>query len=246
MRSPWLAAAILALGVFTRAAVQSYVIVIDGDRRPVLGLSAEDFSLRDGGVKQSVDDVVPATAPLAIAVVVDGFEAADRAQLTSAIAGATARLAAASPRHRINLLDAPGRSLTDAIVDASRTLQDAETDRRAVIAIIKRRAGDGAVSSTSSLTSALVDDRVSLWTIEVGPAQNTALDRVLTDATAAGGALRELVPATAGMPDAAVRVIHLLTSQYVVTYQWPNPMLSLVNISIRHERGTVLATSWMR
>src|SRR3954469_1639617 len=94
----------LGLAMVARAEVQTYVIVLDEDRRPVIGLATEDFYLRDGGIRQGLLDAGPATLPLDIAVVVDGFAASDREALTSALAGATARLALDNPGHRMSLL----------------------------------------------------------------------------------------------------------------------------------------------
>jgi hypothetical protein len=96
------------------------------------------------------------------------------------------------------------------------------------------------------LTDAILQERLALWTIEVGPSQTTTLDKVLGDATALGGALREPIAATSAIESAATRIADLLTSQYVVSYMWPDPSLSQLNISIRHERGTVLTPVWQR
>src|SRR5262249_37525654 len=160
------AALAFAAAVFTRAVVQTYVIVLDENRGPVIGLSTEDFYLRENGLRLGLLDARPAQEPLAIAVVVDGFDAADRTALTSAIAGAKAQLLKASASHQIFVRDIAAASagnrpsLIDAVIDASTSLQTADSDRRNVLAIIKRRSGDGAVEQPSRLTSALLRDHV--------------------------------------------------------------------------------------
>jgi hypothetical protein len=230
------------------ADAQTYVTVLDTDRRPVVGLGEEDFAMRDGGVREHVISVEPATAPLSIALVVDGFEPGDQPAVSAAIAAATRRLTAADPRHQVVGPSSDGGSaaFVDALTAACASLRTAPTDRRVVLALVRRHAGDGAVAKPGALSDAILLGKISLWTIEVGPVQTTALDRLLTDSTALGGALREIVPAASGLSDTATRVADLLVSQYVVTYAWPNPMLSQVNITIRHDRGLVLAPLWTR
>ena len=49
---------------------------------------------------------------------------------------------------------------------------------------------------------------------------------MLNDATKFSGALRERVSDAAGLTPMAERVGHFLFVQYIVTYLWPNPMLS--------------------
>jgi hypothetical protein len=41
-------------------------------------------------------------------------------------------------------------------------------------------------------------------------------------------------------------VANLILAQYVVTYLWPNPMLSTFSIATRHDRGDVLVPAWAR
>jgi len=257
---------------------QKYITVLDADRHPVLGLSAEDFAMRDGAVRQPVIDVEPATAPLSIAVVLEGFEAGDRTDVTAALAAMRRPLLAADAGHRLGLLDtvAPGGpslvdvttdrarmdaavagligpagpagrpAFIDALLAACQALRSAPTDRRVVVAIARRHPGDGGVSQPTRLTDAIFTGRVALWTIEVGPVQTTALDRAIGDGVDFSGALRGVVPAMPALPTAADDLTNLLLSQYVLTYAWPNPMLSQVSISIRHDRGIVLAPIWTR
>jgi hypothetical protein len=195
-----------------------------------------------------VVDVEPATAPLAVAVVLEGFEAGDQADVTAALAGVTRALAAADTRHQVLAPSgADGRrTLIERVVDACQALRSVPTDRRAILAILRRHPGDGAVQEPARLGDAILLGKVALWTLEVGPAQATALDKALGDSADLGGALREAVPATSAVPAAAVRVARLLLSQYLVTYAWPNPMLSQASITMRHDRGMVLAPIWTR
>jgi hypothetical protein len=241
-------ALLLGLTLVARAEVQKYVTVIDSEEKPVIGLSTEDFYLREGGLRLGLLMASPASEPLEIAVVIDGFAANERTPVTSAVAAATKQLTAASPRHHMTVRDtAAGTPFIANVLDAAASLQTSDTDRLIVLAIVKRRAGDGNVDEPSRLTYGLLDSHVSLWTIELGAEQSTPLDRAITTAVTNGGGLREIARSDAGISEAAKHIVELLTSQYVITYRWPNPMLSdAFYITTRHERGEVLATKWTR
>ena len=252
---------------------QSFVTVVDTENRPVLGLGSEDFSLRDGAVRQPIVAVEPAVAPLAVAVVLDGFEASDAPAVTQAITQIVQHLAQADPAHQVGGLTgagstrairpltardvagyvatrlAPGTagapSVTDALADGCRVLANAPSERRAVIGLLRRRQDRLSVPTASSLTDAMLLSKVAVWTVELGAAGTSPIDRALTDAATIGGALRQTASATT-LSDLAGRTADLLVSQYLVTYMWPNPMLSQLTISLRHDRGAVLTPLWMR
>ena len=260
---------------------QVYAIVVDSDGWPVRGLSAEDFSLRDGSVRQAVLGVEPATNPVWTAVVVRGFDRAEwpavrraiealaKTTRTGATGSRTGVMRASSPRSTWTevtpemtdagwdaMFTAGSSSIVDAIGEACAALRDAPTDRRAVVTILKRQSDDAAVKLNGLVTDTLFNTGAALWTIELAappgatPASAVAagakLDDVLTDATKFSGALRERVTDTAALTPMAERVGHFLFVQYIVTYLWPNPMLSTFSIATRHDRGDVLVPAWAR
>jgi len=265
-----------------QTAQQVYAVVVDGDGYPVRGLSAEDFSLRDGSVRQAVLGAEPATNPVWLAVVVQGFKTADLPQVRAAIdaIAAATRTGPAGSRVGVmrpasatsswrdlapglsdadwqSLVDHPEPPVLDAIGQAAVALRQAPTDRRAVVLLVKRSASNALVLAHGLLTDQLFTAGASLWTVEVGatpaagaaatgPADSVKLDDVLTDATKFGGSLRERVADTPGMIPMAERVANLVLAQYVVTYLWPNPMLSTFSIATRHDRGDVLVPAWAR
>lgn len=151
------------------------------------------------------------------------------------------------------LVSAGRLPLVDAVIDASLTLRPAPTDRLIVLALIRRRADDGPVGEPYRLTDSLLRLKTALWTIEVAPpagsgapVRRNALDDLLSSGTQLSGALRETVSSTTAMAGAATRFVALWLSQYVVTYTWPDPMLSLVSLTTRHDRGQVLTPAWSR
>jgi hypothetical protein len=266
--------AVSAAGVvLAQGRAEVYVTVVNEDRRPVRGLGSEDFSLRDGGQRRTVLGAVPAADPLAVAIVVEGFETADVPAVRSAInefvmqvgrgpdgsrfgvvgtaespAGEVLMLAAGRPAADLETrLTLPRGSLVGGIVRGARALEDARTDRRVVLAIVRRRADEARVAAPYQATDALLRARASLWTIEVaGSGKPGALDEVLAPGSRLGGALRETAATLDDLTAAAARVADFLLSQYVITYTWPDPMISVVSVTTRHERGQVLHPSWPR
>jgi hypothetical protein len=274
-----------ALRVPLAAGQQTYVTVITDDEMPVTGLHSSDVVLRDGGVRQSVLDVEAASEPLSIAVVIDGFEAADVPDLARALDDAAKILREDNPRTEIVLRSGDPRSssltrrlaagdvalrgflrvavdvtapIAEAVASACEALKNAPTDRRVVLLFVGRRPAEDA-NRPERLTDALFRTRTALWTIEVAPnpvslagspaAKNPAsamMDEILTAGTQVSGALREKVAGSAALPAAAGHVVALLLSQYVVTYRWPDPMLSQLTFATRHDRGAVLAPGWAR
>lgn len=238
---------------------QKYVTVVGLEGRPVTGLGSEDFSLRDGGVRRPVQAAEPATQPLAIAVVIAGFETADAGSVAKAVDEIRRAVNTAGAGHRIDVVDAGARSFLEAALEASDLAAAASTDRRIVLALVRRRAGDGDVTKPERLTDALRAARASLWTLEIAVAEGrdavsaggrrpapSHLDDALTMATQIGGGLRETLASASVLPDHAARVARLLLSQYIVTYAWPDPMIGQFSISTRHDRGTVLSPVWDR
>jgi len=239
---------------------QKYVTVVGLEGRPVTGLGSEDFSLRDGAVRRPVQAAEPAMQPLAIAIVIAGFEAADAGSLTKALDELRRALNTAGAGHRIDVVDAGARSFLEAALEASDLAGAASTDRRIVLALLRRRAGDGDVTKPERLTDALRATRASLWTLEIAVAAEghgatsaggprpapSPLDDALTTGTQLSGGLRETLASVSALPDHAGRVARLLLSQYVVTYAWPDPMIGQFSISTRHDRGTVLSPVWDR
>jgi hypothetical protein len=139
------------------------------------------------------------------------------------------------------------------IVAACDALREAPADRRTVLAIIRPQAGDAAAGSRARLVDAILGARAALWTVEVEPAMPGApkpsrpnLDDALGEGVRTSGALRERASAGADVPAATARAAARWLSQYLVTYTWPEPMVSVFSLTTRHDAGEVLTPAWMR
>lgn len=84
-------------------AVRVDVLVMDG-RRPVTGLTADDFELRDSGVVQTLDAVAIADVPISMMIALDTSESVKGDTLDQLKRGVEAALRALEPRDRAALL----------------------------------------------------------------------------------------------------------------------------------------------
>jgi hypothetical protein len=84
-------------------AVRVDALVVDG-RRPVAGLTAEDFELRDAGVVQTIDSVALADVPISVMVLLDVSTSVSGSTLARLKEGVGAALAALEPRDRAALI----------------------------------------------------------------------------------------------------------------------------------------------
>jgi hypothetical protein len=261
----WVAAGAVALLAWTtivlaapRTDAQRYVTVIDADGRPVLGLSHEDFALKDGGVRRPIVSVEPATAPISAVVVVRGFAAADANEIAKAIDALKAVRASTpgSPALQVTMASSETQdtsTIPAAIDEAARSQVSDGFDRRMVLSIVRRGGQEDGLDAEAAndVVDALTDAKAALWTLEVDPAGGKAataspLEKLLATATDASGSVRTHVKSTADLPSAAQDLFYLWRGQYLVTYMWPDPMLSFFKLEVRHDRGVVLTTGWER
>lgn len=253
MRQILIASLILLAGPASARGQQSYVIVMSSDHTPVVGLGPEDIVLRDGGVRQSTLAVEPAREPLSIVIVADGLSETDRASYTKAIEEMRRGVVAANPSSQVRDLTKAAAAnasprVAETIADACRSLADEVTDRRVVVLIVRDRAGAG-TAPPDSILSAVTQVRAALWVVELRNSNDRldrTLDAALSSATKMSGALRETAATAMDVPIALGTITNLLLSQYVVSYRWPDPMLSQLNFTTRHDRGEVLVAAWQR
>ena len=231
-----------------RLFAQKYVTVVANDGRPMAGLASEDFNLRDGDTRRPMQGAEPATTPLAIELVSDGFGEGDSAMLDGLTQQARVALAKSGSRDHFGVMRVKGPAVMYTLLDACAAIDAASSDRRAIVAVIRQRASDPPITEPYRLTDALKSVRASLWAIVLVDDKklSPSLDSALASAAQVSGGMREVVTTTAAVSEAQTRVLQLLSSQYLVTFLWPDPMLSQLNIVTRHDSGTVLAPVWNR
>lgn len=252
------------------ARAQTYATVLNEQGGPVRGLQAADLVLRDGGVRQVVVDAEAAKEPLAVAVVVFGFGAGDLVNVERAIDEGVRTLRAQNPATQVGLVGAassttmiePGQTdwhasldrlasapagpnFIDAVIAGCALLDTAPPDRRVVLGIVETH-GAADISRPDRLLVAVSAGHVALWTVEVAAEWRPPVDAALNDATRLGGSLRQAVKSPANVSTGVAAVVDFLLSQYLVTYGWPDPMLSQFNMETRHGAGRVLTPAWSR
>jgi hypothetical protein len=256
------------------ARAQIYATVLNEQGRPVRGLQAADLALRDGGVRQALVDAEAAKQPLAVAVVVFGFSAGELVDVERAIDESVRTLHAQNPATQVGLIGAgsgttiiePGQAdwhasldrlasapagpnFIDAVIAGCDVLGAAPPDRRVVLGIVETH-GAADVPRPDRLSAALSAGHVALWTVEVGatgPAEwRPPVDAALNDASRLGGSLRQTVKSATEVSTGVAAVVDFLLSQYLLTYEWPDPMLSRFDLVTRHDAGRVLTPAWPR
>jgi hypothetical protein len=256
------------------ARAQVYATVLNEQGGPVRGLQAADLVLRDGGVRQGVVDAEAAKEPLAVAVVVFGFGAGELADVGRAIDTSVRALVAQNPATQVGLVGAgsgttmiaPGRTewhasldqlasapagstFIDAVITGCEALRAAPPERRVVLGIVETH-GAADITRPDRLSIAVNAGHVALWTVEAGAAGaaewRPPVDAALNDAIRLGGSLRQSAKSRADVSAAVAAVVDFLLSQYLVTYEWPDPMLSEFNLVTRHDAGRVLTPTWSR
>ena len=246
-------AAVAALAPQTqRLFAQKYVTVVGNDGRPVAGLASEDFSLRDGDIRRPMQGVEPATTPLAVEIAIAGFGVTDTTFLNSTIYSLYDALKKISAQNEVlgpTLSKGPAVAVIETLLEACAAVGNASTDRRAIVALIRQSATGPTITEPYRLTDALKEVRASFWAIVLVDDQKalaSSLDGALASAAQISGGMREVVTTTTAMNETLARMRQLLSAQYLVTFLWPDPMLSQLNIVTRHDSGTVLAPVWNR
>jgi hypothetical protein len=235
----------------TRAA-SVYVTVINEDGHPVRGLGGEDFSMRDGSVRQAVLNAEPATEPIAAVVLTLSSGSSVPPHVGAAGQAFAKTLTHGGGNHSVREIASSSLSaadLTRAILDTCRLLEPATTDRRAVVVLAPEPLPAIPIADADAILAAINRAQAAFWTLEGGPAPGRSaavrpLTDVLAEAASTGGSQRRTLTRSGDFEAAASRIADFLLSQYIVSFQWPNPMLGQMNITTRHDRGTVLMTYW--
>jgi len=251
---PWFfAAALAAISVTATAAVapaqqvRSFLVTVTDDaHKPVTGLGAEDFAVKDGGARQPVMSAEPATGPLAVRIAVIRSAESSHEGFDGASTAAWEALHSANVDNSIESTSLIGPTVdgplvADGVIHATVELGSTSADRRAVFVIL-----DGSATGPGrGLLEHLRAAKASLWVIDLVSRNPTdpELDRAITSS----GGLHISVTDRAGLAAAARDVAALLTTaQYVVTATVAVTATGSLPLATRHDRGIVLTPFWSR
>lgn len=221
-----------------------YFSVLDGNGVPVGDLTAADFTVKEGGKDQKIDEVKAATAPMDIALIIDdggtgAFQGATaeflnktlgRAQIsvrlintqsmkiqdyTADVAALRAAIGQIGQRSRVR---PDGDQLLEAVNESAKELQKRKSARPVIVAFTVFGEQGSAVDPQNVLNT-LRDTGAALNVMYVTGA-NTG--QMIGDGTKQSGGRVEQVHAGAGIQPAAAKLADILLHQYVVTYSLPD------------------------
>lgn len=242
-----------------------YVSVTDRKGNPVTGLSAKDFSVREDNVPRDVIRVGPAEAPLSIVMLIDDSQAATTA-IPYIREGITKFAEKMVPKARIGLVtigerptsilertgdlslikdgvgkifarSGTGAYLLQGIVEVSRGLAKAETERPVVIAITT----EGVEFSNDQSTHVLRELHASgatFYALALGTPSGSLADEmrnrqiVLAEGTEQTGGRREQLLTDMALPGALQKIGDELLAQHVVTYGRPESLIPPERIQV--------------
>ena len=242
-----------------------YVSVTDRQGNPVTGLTAKDFTVREDNVPRDVIRVGPAEAPLSIVLLIDDSQAATTA-IPYIRDGITQFAEKMLPNARIGMVtigerptsimertgdlslikdgvgkifarSGTGAYLLQGLVDVSRGLSKAETERPVIIAITT----EGVEFSNEQHTHVLRELHASgatFYALALGAPSGSLADEmrnrqlVLAEGTEQTGGRREQLLTDMALPGALQKIGDELLAQHVVTYGRPESLVPPERIQV--------------
>ena len=141
--------------------------------------------------------------------------------------------------------------LLDGLLDASKSMRSAPTDRRVIFALLAAYRPDRSTLLPEVMGDVLRTSGASLWAVEVrqpqgGNYSNPAREQVLDAGSALSGGLRDVVASRSGVTTATKRVADLILAQYAITYgPGGGTARSELVVQVTRPEVRVLAPHWM-
>ena len=220
-------------------AVRVDVLVTDG-RKPVIGLAAPDFELRDNGVLQSVDVINAADVPLNVILALDTSASIEGKRQEDLIAASEALLEGLTPADRVALTTfshavTPAMALTSDLVAVRTALQRIPASgRTAVMDAVYAALATTLAEAGRSLVVVYTDGSdISSWlepreVIESAKRANAVVYAVTTADARWLTSLKDLTESTGGemlhaasgpeLRSAFRRILQQFRSRYILAY----------------------------
>lgn len=283
MRISRIAVVVLALGAASSGltfasngaseqARRMFVSVTGSGGVPVAGLGPADFVVRVEGKDASIITAAPATEPLSIVVVTEGFQSSIISDARNALRAIVVEARAQHPESRVGLMLADGAAapdmhvvsedapllereisrffessrntpLLDAVLVAAARLSG-ETGTRRVILAVTVGASDSSVIAPVRVAQAVKDAGAALWAVEVGRGRELGSPEgtVLSEVTKSSGGRRE-ASSLAALSAGLRNLVAVIGAQYLVTFE--SPVAGDVStVGVRRAGLSVHAPAW--
>lgn len=257
-----------------------FVSAVDRDGNPVNDLTVDDVTVREDGRLREVLSVTRATDPMDVALLVDTSSAAI-GSIQDVRAGVAAFLDSLGEGHRVALVTLASRptiavdytanrerlmeaaaglfalpssagTRLDAIVEVARGLDQRDTERVAIVALVFE-GGEQTRFYTNDVLAALEQSGASLHAVTVGEFVNTgqepsrSLAEVWERGTRASGGQRLIVRTSNALDTVMGRVGAELGAQYRVTFGRPDSLIPPEELEIEANRvDLTLRGNWAR